>query len=1020
MHVMRKPAEASPVAQAGDPAARGRDARPETGLRRILADVVADIVREVVSGDLAGSSSTARGTDAGPATATERILAEVLADVMRVERVSVDGHFFEDLGADSLVMAHFCARVRKRADLPSVSMKDIYRHPTIRRLATVVAGTATAPVESPIERMLAEVLADILRLERVPVDSHFFDDLGADSLVMAHFCARVRKRTDLPRVAMKDIYRHPTIGGLAAALAGAAPTPSTPSIAGSIEVAAPASRLEYVLCGTLQLLSFLGYACVVALVMSRGYDWISLGTGVADVYLRSVLFGGASVLGMCTVPIVAKWVLIGRWKPQQIRIWSLAYFRFWLVRTLIRANPLLLMVVGSPLYVLYLRALGAKVGRGVAIFSRTVPVCTDLLTIGDGTVIRKESFFTGYRALAGLIQTGAVTLGRDVFVGEKTVLDIDTSMGDRAQLGHASSLHAGQAVPECERWHGSPAQRTAVDYRAVDPTRCGTLRRAVYSVNQLLMLLALYMPLTIGLVGVLSDRVLRPTALLSAGAGDLMRWTFYGDVLAVSFALFFGAVLVGLSLVVTAPRLLNLAITPGRVYRLYGLHYSVHRAIVRITNLRFFPYLFGDSSYIVHYLRCLGYDLSRAEQTGSNFGMGVAQDSPYLCSVGRGTMIADGLSIINADFSSTSFRVARVSIGSHNFLGNSIAYPSQGRTGDNCLLATKVMVPIDGAVREDVGLLGSPSFEIPRSVVRDSRFDHLRSGDELRRRLAAKNRYNLRTMGLTLLVRWIHFFGITLLTTAMAVFYPRFGWEAVAVEMLLAPLYTVAYFVLVERAATRFQPLRPRYCSIYDPYFWWHERYWKLVIAGRLDRVLSGTPLKNVVSRLLGVRLGRRVFDDGCDIPERTLATIGDDCALNAGSGIQCHSQEDGAFKSDRTTIGAGCTIGIGALVHYGVTMGDGAVLAPDSFLMKGEEVPPHARWGGNPAGEGRDDQDQPAGHQLSAMGGFTTLAIAGGTELVGRPSPRRRGRAAKSAAGGPGSTGTVATVGGGKTRWER
>ena len=59
---------------------------------------------------------------------------------------------------------------------------------------------------------------------------------------------------------------------------------------------------------------------------------------------------------------------------------------------------------------------------------------------------------------------------------------------------------------------------------------------------------------------------------------------------------------------------------------------------------------------------------------------------------------------------------------------------------------------------------------------------------------------------------------------------------------------------------------------------------------------------------------------------------------------IQCHSQEDGAFKSDRTSLGAGCTLGVGAFVHYGVTMGDGAVLAPDSFLMKGEEMPPHAR----------------------------------------------------------------------------
>src|SRR2546427_9174562 len=46
--------------------------------------------------------------------------------------------------------------------------------------------------------------------------------------------------------------------------------------------------------------------------------------------------------------------------------------------------------------------------------------------------------------------------------------DINTSMGDGAQLGHASALLAGQAVPVGERWHGSPAQRTDVNYVRVD------------------------------------------------------------------------------------------------------------------------------------------------------------------------------------------------------------------------------------------------------------------------------------------------------------------------------------------------------------------------------------------------------------------------------------------------------------------------------------------------------------------------------------------------------------------------
>jgi non-ribosomal peptide synthetase-like protein len=161
----------------------------------------------------------------------------------------------------------------------------------------------------------------------------------------------------------------------------------------------------------------------------------------------------------------------------------------------------------------------------------------------------------------------------------------------------------------------------------------------------------------------------------------------------------------------------------------------------------------------------------------------------------------------------------------------------------------------------------------------------------------------------------------------------------------------VALFVLTERAVLTFRRLRPTFCSIYEPYFWRIERLWKFNGDVYL-RILDGTPFKSLIWRLLGVRIGRRVFDDGCSMPDRTLIAIGDDCVLNAGSVIQCHSQEDGTFKSDRTSLGAGCTIGAGALVHYGVTMGEGAVLAADSFLMKGEEIPAGARWGGNPAQE--------------------------------------------------------------------
>ncbi|HEY2266711.1 MAG TPA: Pls/PosA family non-ribosomal peptide synthetase [Streptosporangiaceae bacterium] len=824
-----------------------------------------------------------------------------------------------------------------------------------------LAETIAAEPATSAEAILAEMLAGVMKVGQVAFDDHFFDDLGADSLVMAKFCARVRKRDGLPVMSMKDIYAHPTIRGLAQAFGiaeaaaevnlDAIPTliqPRDPILARMV-TPAQASTRQYLTCGALQLLSFLVYTWAIALAGARAYEWISAAHGYQDIYLRSVVFGGAGFGILCAVPIAAKWVLIGRWEPQQIQIWSLGYFRFWIVKTLVKSNPLALVAVGSPLYTWYLRALGAKIGRGTVIFTRHVPVCTDLLTIGPDTVIRKDSFLSCYRAYAGWIQTGRVTLGRNVLVGEKTVLDINTSMGDVSQLGHASALHSGQRVRTGERWHGSPALRTDVNYLRVSSRPVSQWRRLRFSAVTLACVFFLYLPLVEGGTFALLTAVPKLGTVLDPSMDAITTLALYRDALVLSLVVFFGSVLLGLVVVGTVPRLLSVFIKPSAVYPLFGFRDRVHRAIARITGAKFFTRLFGDSSYITGYLRWLGYDLGRVVQTGSNFGTDVGQENPFMTIIGSGTMVADGLVIMNSDVSATSFRVSPVYIGADSFFGNNIYYPAGGRVGSNCLIATKAMIPLDGKVRHDTGLLGSPSFEIPRTVDRDQAV--VLDEGEQRRQLRAKDRDNLRTIAIFLFARWLHVFLVTVF--ALAAFDSYGGFAQLEMGLLLAVsfLITPAYFVLTERLVLGFRRLQPQYCSIYDPYFWRHERLWK-VPAELYVRMFDGTPFKNVVWRGLGATVGKRVFDDGCHFTERSLTVLGDDVTLNAGSEIQCHSQEDGAFKSDRTVIGSGVTIGVGAMVHYGVTMGERSVLAPDSFLMKGEEIPPRARWGGNPARE--------------------------------------------------------------------
>jgi non-ribosomal peptide synthetase-like protein len=811
----------------------------------------------------------------------------------------------------------------------------------------VGAGQAyTAPATAG-EQALAGTLAELLGLERVSVDAEFFDDLGMSSLLVAHFCARVRERAQAPPVSSRAVYLHPTIRSLAAAVTGPAAVPggaASPPAPGRVWRAGTA---QYLACGALQLLAFLAVTFLAAAAVSAAFNWLSGTSSLAGIYLRSLAFTAAAFIVLSGVPILAKWTLIGRWKPAEIRVWTLPYLRFWLVKTLIRADPLAFFG-GSPVYSLYLRALGARIGRRVVILSRSVPVCTDMLTIGDDTVIRRNCSFTGYRADSGVIRTGPVTIGNQALIGEHTLLDIGTGVGNGSQLGHASSLQESQAVPDGQCWHGSPAQPASVNYRRAQPLPSGRVRRVAYGTVQMATLLLVTMPLAVAAAVAALIKVPAVSRLAATDAGNLVTAAFYQEGLVVSAALFIGTILLGAAVVLTVPRVLARFITPGRAYPLYGLRHWMHRAIRRLTNIKFYLELMGDSSFAVGYLRALGYRMRDVEQTGSNFGADLAHETPFLVDIGRGTMVADGATFINADYSSTSFCVTPLSIGPHNFLGNAVAYPAGARTGENCLIATKAMVPLDGPVQDNVGLLGSPCFQIPRSATTDDRFDYLRTGEEFRRRLRAKNRHNLATMGLFLAVRWVHLFIITLLAMAAWGFYGGHGALVLAGLTIVTLLFSLAYFIAVERALLRFGSLRPQYCSIYDPYFWWHERYWKLMAP--LLGMFNGTPFKSPVWRLTGVRVGRRVFDDGCSIAERTLVTIGDYCTLNSGSVIQCHSMEDGIFKADYTLLEDECTLGTGALVHYGVTMGDGARLAPDSFLMKGEKVPPHEHWGGNPA----------------------------------------------------------------------
>lgn len=838
--------------------------------------------------------------------------------------------------------------------------------------------------DGPVEQALASALERVLNVESVSSQAHFFDDLAATSILMAAYCAQLRRIPGLESVRISDIYQHPRIAELGATFAASfdeaatepapdaspeatsaaasavvdtqrrsaavvLPSQVTTSTNGERSRTAPISNLRYSLCGVYQALFMCSYIGVMSLPLIVLADWLVQPSSVIDAYWRACAYAATFAAYTLIMPIVFKWLLVGRWKPQEIPIWSAAYLRFWTVRMLIRLNPIVLFV-GSPLAVLYLRALGAKIGKRVVLLTPTLPVCTDLLTIGSDTVIGRGALLSGYRADAGVIRTGRVTVGSRAYIGGGTVLDVDTSVGNYAQLGHASSLLPGQAVPDGEVWHGVPGRPTHVVFRPQARARLGRLRPFMFGLGQVLGLFFGLGPVVIAVVTRLFQE-LNPV-LLADFLGHAEPWgpAYYGLLLAVTAVLIMTGWITGLLFVWTVPRLLALGVRPGRTYPLYGLAYVLHRAVTRLTNLKFFNEVFGDSVFVVGYLSRLGYRLKPVVQTGSNFGLAMSHESPYLSVVGPGTICSDGVHFANADYSTSAFRIEPTGLGAASFVGNGVYLPIGAALGDNLLLATKVAVPIDGPPRTGTGLLGSPSFEIPLGNGGADAEIAERAERDLPARLRRKTRHNVVTMLLFLLHRSVLALLMVVVTKAAFDLYRNVGLWVVPLTYAVLPFVMAWYAVLIERASLLFRRLHPKHVSIYDPQFWAHERYWKLGISNALA-MFDGTPLKSWYLRGCGVKVGRRLFDDGCGLIEKSLSTIGDDCTLNTQSVLQGHSLENSVFKSDRIVLGDRVTVGPRAFVHYGTDVGDDAVVETDSFLMKGEQVPAGQRWQGNPAG---------------------------------------------------------------------
>ncbi|MER5297720.1 condensation domain-containing protein, partial [Streptomyces pharetrae] len=107
------------------------------------------------------------------------------------------------------------------AELPLTANGKVDRRRLPEPEWSAAADTAHRAPRTEAERVLAGIWAELLGVERVGLDDHFFM-LGGDSIVSIQVVSRAR--TAGLALTPRDLFRHPTLADLAAAATGAAAT----------------------------------------------------------------------------------------------------------------------------------------------------------------------------------------------------------------------------------------------------------------------------------------------------------------------------------------------------------------------------------------------------------------------------------------------------------------------------------------------------------------------------------------------------------------------------------------------------------------------------------------------------------------------------------------------------------------------------------------------------------------------------------------------------------------------------
>ncbi len=777
--------------------------------------------------------------------------------------------------------------------------------------------------------------------KNISTNDNFFTDLGGHSLLAARLISKLRSYSHYSHASMHDIYKAQTISELAERLKQ---TPGQNKTNKEDKINNQTSQIRYYLCGIAQAFGLTIILGIYALQILLPYLTYALlvynDVPVISSILASVTACLSSIPIILLITLALKWLIVGKFKQGDYPLWGTYYLRWWFINRLLNVTPVSLFS-GTPFIAIYLRLLGANIGENV-IIQRVQISSPDLITIGNDTIISNCAILSTSNIENGFLKLRCISIGAGCYMGTTSVVSGESEIKDGAILGNLSFLPAKTIIPSNEEWHGSPAKRNSNrSFPLYNPNlQSHKIKRLVYGV--------IFFMLALSIRGLLLLPILPGIVWLNYLQLSF-DYEWYDFLYLVNVMALVPLLLTSTCLLVALIKWTVLGYLKPGVYKLYtGFHIRKWFLDELMHSSSDLINTFYATLYLIPWFKLLGVKVGeRAEISTSPE---IAFD---LVSIGQESFVADLSTLCAPRVYNNEFTLAPTIIGQRAFIGNNSVLSSGTIIPDGTLIGVLSVPPKtdEDLNRSNVSWLGSPAIFLPRR-------EHKNGFTEATTYKPSRKLYLQRL--------FIEYFRITLpLTTTIILISLLFSlidnlleqasvWQTI---LLFPVLYMFICVIIVFLAVTIKKLLVGKYCAIEKPlwsnFVWRNELlttyYENTLVPFFLDH-LRGTPFINIFLRILGCKIGKRVFIDTTDITEHDMITIGDDAIINENATLQSHLFEDRIIKIGPVTIGANCSVGSLSVILYNTEMQAGSELGDLSVLMKGETLPKDTKWQGLPA----------------------------------------------------------------------